>query len=80
MTEQLGPDKDTNGKEYASMYVVKRDGRREKVQFDKITSRIRKLCYSLNEAYVDPCVVSQKVWKRQYAATSTSNAHMCRYA
>ena len=31
-----------------SMYVQKRDGRRESVHFDKITSRIQKLCYGLN--------------------------------
>ena len=35
------------------MYVVKRDGRKEKVHFDKITSRIRKLCYGLNENFVE---------------------------
>ena len=31
-----------------SMYVVKRNGRRESVHFDKITSRVSKLCYGLN--------------------------------
>jgi hypothetical protein len=31
-----------------SMYVVKRGGRRESVHFDKITSRISKLCYGLD--------------------------------
>ena len=30
------------------------DGRKEKVMFDKITSRISKLCYGLKEDYVDP--------------------------
>ena len=30
------------------MYVVKRNGRRESVHFDKITSRVSKLCYGLN--------------------------------
>ena len=30
------------------------DGRKEKVMFDKITSRISKLCYGLNQDYVDP--------------------------
>jgi hypothetical protein len=29
-------------------YVIKRDGRKEAVHFDKITSRIKKLCYELN--------------------------------
>ena len=44
------------------MYVIKRNGRREKVHFDKITSRIRKLCYGLNDDFVDPVLVSQKVF------------------
>jgi hypothetical protein len=35
------------------MYVVKRDGRKEPIMFDKITARVRKLCYGLNEL-VDP--------------------------
>ena len=30
------------------------DGREENVMFDKITSRISKLCYGLKEVYVDP--------------------------
>jgi hypothetical protein len=31
------------------MYVVKRDGKKEPVMFDKITDRIKKLCYGLND-------------------------------
>jgi len=31
-----------------SFYVLKRNGRRESVHFDKITSRVSKLCYGLN--------------------------------
>ena len=42
------------------MYVVKRDGHKEPVMFDKITARVRKLCYSLNEL-VDPVKVSMRV-------------------
>lgn len=30
------------------------DGRQERVMFDKITSRIQKLCYGLNADFVDP--------------------------
>jgi hypothetical protein len=37
------------------------DGRRERVLFDKITSRISKLCYGLNMNFVDPIQVTQKV-------------------
>ncbi|GIY86369.1 ribonucleoside-diphosphate reductase large subunit [Caerostris darwini] len=43
------------------MYVIKRDGRRENVMFDKITSRIQKLCYGLNMDYIDPAIVTMKV-------------------
>lgn len=43
------------------MYVVKRDGRKESVKFDKITARITKLCYGLNPSYVDAAAVAQKV-------------------
>jgi hypothetical protein len=41
--------------------VIKRDGREEDVHFDKITTRIQRLCYGLNEDYVDPILISQKV-------------------
>jgi hypothetical protein len=34
---------------------------REPVHFDKITSRIRKLCYGLDARYVDPVEISQRV-------------------
>lgn len=30
------------------------DGRMEEVHIDKITSRIKKLCYGLNNDFVDP--------------------------
>jgi hypothetical protein len=42
-----------------TMYVVKRDGLKQPVSFDKITKRIAKLCDGLNEQYVDPVVVAQ---------------------
>ena len=42
------------------MRVVKRDGRSENVMFDKITSRIQKLCYNL-DPIVNSAVVAQKV-------------------
>uniref|UniRef100_A0A915L2W5 Ribonucleoside-diphosphate reductase large subunit n=1 Tax=Romanomermis culicivorax TaxID=13658 RepID=A0A915L2W5_ROMCU len=35
-------------------YVLKRDGRREGVHMDKITSRINNLCYGLNMEHVNP--------------------------
>lgn len=35
-------------------YVIKRDGRKEPVHFDKITARITKLSYGLNSDFCDP--------------------------
>ena len=35
-------------------YVIKRDGRKEPVHFDKITARITKLSYGLNPDFCDP--------------------------
>ncbi|CAM9193609.1 unnamed protein product [Scytosiphon promiscuus] len=43
------------------MYVVKRDGRKETVSFDKITARISHLCYGLDAKYVEPILIAQKV-------------------
>ncbi|KGO79431.1 ribonucleoside-diphosphate reductase [Flavobacterium beibuense F44-8] len=53
------------------MYVVKRDGRREPVMFDKITDRIRILCYELNEL-VDPVKVAMRVIEGLYDGVNTS--------
>ncbi|GAB5366820.1 hypothetical protein AAMO2058_001176300 [Amorphochlora amoebiformis] len=52
------------------MFVIKRDGRKEPVHFDKITSRIKKLCYSLHPL-VDPVEVSQKVCLGVYKGVTT---------
>ena len=40
--------------ERVSVCVFPVDGRKENVMFDKITSRISKLCYGLNQDFVDP--------------------------
>jgi ribonucleoside-diphosphate reductase alpha chain len=53
------------------MYVVKRDGRREPVMFDKITDRVRILCYSLNDL-VDPVKVAMRVIEGLYDGVTTS--------
>ena len=52
------------------MFVVKRDGRQELVKFDKITARIRKLCYGLHPI-VDAIVISQAVAKGIYSGVTT---------
>ncbi len=54
------------------MYVVKRDGRRESVKFDKITARVEKLCYSLNSKFVDPVKVAMKVIEGLYDGVTTT--------
>ena len=40
------------------MHVVKRDGRREAVMFDKITARVKKLCYGFDPKHIDPQVIA----------------------
>ncbi|XP_003738485.1 ribonucleoside-diphosphate reductase large subunit isoform X2 [Galendromus occidentalis] len=53
------------------MHVLKRDGRKEPVHFDKITSRISKLCYGLNTEFVDATKITQKVIQGLYAGVTT---------
>ena len=53
------------------MLVVKRDGRTEPVQFDKITARIKKLCYELHES-VDPTKVAMRVIEGVYDGVTTT--------
>ena len=53
------------------MFVVKRDGHKEPVMFDKITARIKKLCYGLNPL-VDPVRVSMRVIEGLYDGVTTS--------
>ena len=53
------------------MYVVKRDGHKEPVSFDKITDRIKKLCYGLNDL-VDAVKVAMRVIEGLYDGVSTS--------
>lgn len=52
-------------------YVLKRDGRKETVKFDKITARIKKLCYGLNPV-VDPIEVAKKVINGIFEGVTTS--------
>jgi ribonucleoside-diphosphate reductase alpha chain len=53
------------------MYVIKRDGKKESVKFDKITARIQKLCYGLSH-HVQPVIVAQKVIEGIYDGVTTS--------
>ncbi len=54
------------------MYVIKRDGRRESVKFDKITSRIERLCYGLDPYYVEPVEIAKKVITGIFDGVDTS--------
>lgn len=54
------------------MQVIKRSGKREDVSFDKITARIKKLCYGLNPKFVEPIEVSQMVVQGLYDGVSTT--------
>jgi ribonucleoside-diphosphate reductase alpha chain len=53
------------------MFVTKRDGRKEPVMFDKITARIKKLCYELNDL-VDPVKVAMRVIEGLYDGVTTT--------
>lgn len=53
------------------MEVVKRDGTREPVKFDKISARIKKQTYGLNEDFVDFVEVSRKVIAGLYDGVTT---------
>ncbi|SPP81602.1 ribonucleoside-diphosphate reductase large subunit [Drosophila guanche] len=55
----------------AKLFVVKRDGRQEEVHFDKITSRIQKLCYNLNMDFVDPVSITLQVINGLYCGVTT---------
>jgi ribonucleoside-diphosphate reductase alpha chain len=54
------------------MFVIKRDGTRESVKFDKITARIQKLSYGLEPTHVDPILVAKKVIDGVYDGVTTS--------
>ncbi|XP_026288554.1 ribonucleoside-diphosphate reductase large subunit [Frankliniella occidentalis] len=53
------------------MYVLKRGGRKEEVHFDKITSRIQKLCYGLDMDYLHPASITLKVINGLYPGVTT---------
>ena len=53
------------------MFVLKRDGKKEPVMFDKITARVKKMCYGLNKI-VDPVKVAMRVIEGLYDGVTTS--------
>ena len=54
------------------MQVVKRSGRREDVSFDKITARVKKLCYGLHTDYIDHIEISKKVIQGLFDGVTTT--------
>ncbi len=54
------------------MFVIKRDGRKEPVHFDKITARISKLSFGLNSTFVIPHRVAQAVIQGLYDGVTTT--------
>ncbi len=54
------------------MQVIKRNGRKEDVSFDKITARIKKLCYGLDQNYIDPIAIAKKVIQGLYDGVTTA--------
>lgn len=53
------------------MFVLKRDGKKEPVMFDKITARVRNMCYGLS-SHVDAVKVAMRVIEGLYDGVSTS--------
>lgn len=47
------------------------DGRKERVQFDKITARVSRLCYGLDADHVDAAAITQKVISGVYQGVTT---------
>lgn len=54
------------------MFVIKRDGKKETVKFDKITARVQKLCYGLSPDHVQAILVAQKVIEGVYDGVTTT--------
>ena len=50
--------------------VIKRNGSKEEVSFDKVTRRIKKLCYGLSDK-INPIFIAQKVCSQIYNNVST---------
>ncbi len=53
------------------MQVIKRSGKKEHVSFDKITARIKKLCYGLNAEFVNSIEIAKRVIQGLYDGVTT---------
>ena len=54
-----------------SIADISSDGRKERVQFDKITARVSRLCYGLDPEHVDPAAITMKVIAGVYQGVTT---------
>ena len=54
------------------MQVLKRSGKTEDVSFDKITARVKKLCYGLDPVHIDSIEIAKKVIQGLYNGVSTT--------
>jgi len=52
------------------MFVIKRDGRKEQVHFDKITARIKQMSWGLDKT-IDPVLIAKEICGRVYTGVST---------
>jgi len=52
------------------MFVIKRDGKKEIVYFDKITNRLKKLMYDIDN--IDPVLITQKLCSRIVSGITTT--------
>lgn len=53
------------------LYSLHLDGRKERVQFDKITARVSRLCYGLDPDHIDAAAITQKVISGVYQGVNT---------
>ncbi|XP_030745577.1 ribonucleoside-diphosphate reductase large subunit-like [Sitophilus oryzae] len=58
-------------KPVVKLYVMKRNGIQEDIYIDKITSRIKKMCYGLNMNFIDPVSITLKVVSGLYPGVTT---------
>ncbi|KAJ3371249.1 hypothetical protein GGF31_003428 [Allomyces arbusculus] len=55
-----------------NMFIVKRDGRKEEISFDKITRRVTSLCDGLNMSFIDPLRIVKSVIEGLFSGAKTS--------
>ena len=56
----------------SQMFVIKRNGSKQAVSFDKITKRISNLCEGLNKMFIDPVIVAKEVVRGLFSGVTTS--------